>query len=97
MGPHIPEGDSMNIIQTLKQKLSAGSVLIQPGDPLLRRISRIDPKLLLSTLKTVKNANEIEIAYYPHQEGGNAILSRDACSRDDMQWTAVCPLVREDV
>jgi len=75
-----------------------GNVTIAENDKKLVIVGVMDVKLLKKAIKPfLKSAQYVEFATYPHNDGGNAILMRDSCSRNRSEWSAISPVVEDDV
>jgi hypothetical protein len=88
----------MSLLTAIKQKFETGRVFISPDDINLAKTAHVNSNLLLKIIKPyAKHDEEIKLALCPHKEGGYIIIIQSVFERDPYAWSAVSPLIVEEV
>jgi len=88
----------MSLLTAIKQKFESGRVFIAPDNINLAKTAHVNSSLLLKIIKPyAKHDEEIKLALCPHKEGGYIIIIQSVFERDPYAWSAVSPIILEEV
>jgi len=89
-------GTIKNTVESAIASRAIGKLTVLPEDPKLRKLTSIDPTLMMAAVDQVKDLSVIDLALYPHQEGGFVMMMRDSYADAYDPWMTVCPVIFEE-